>query len=220
MKKIIKNVLVFASYFIYEYIFILLLKYFGINYSDFSYSNKVLTLFSFNLIFIIIIIFMYRSELKIDLKDFKSNYKDYLSKYIGLYLLGVLLMGISNVFLQQITHLEMSGNEESIRSLISRIPLFMAFSSVIYAPFIEEMIFRKTIKNVIKNKYLFIIISGVVFGVVHITNYKNLSEILMSIPYIIMGIDFAYIYHKTNNIFTTMTFHLCHNLILFLLQLI
>ena len=129
-------------------------------------------------------------------------------------------MGISNVFLQHITHLEMSGNEESIRLLINKIPLYMAFSSIIYAPFIEEIIFRKTIKNVIKNKYIFIIISGFVFGIVHVTNYKDLSEILMSIPYIIMGIDFAYIYYKTNNIFTTMTFHLCHNLILFILQLI
>jgi membrane protease YdiL (CAAX protease family) len=96
----------------------------------------------------------------------------------------------------------------------------MIFSSVIYAPFVEEIIFRKSIKNVIKNPYIFIIISGFLFGILHINDYKNFSEILMGIPYIIMGLDFAYIYHKTNNIFTTMTFHFCHNLILLLIQLI
>lgn len=220
MKKIIKNILIFISYFIYEYLFIYILDYFGIHFSNFEYANKVITMFIFNLIFILLIIMIYKKELLIDLKDFKINYKQYLSKYLGLYVLGVFLMGCTNLILQLITHLEISGNEENVRSLISKIPLFMAFSSVIYAPFVEEIIFRKSIKNIIDKKYIFIILSGFIFGALHITNYKDINEILMGIPYMIMGIDFAYIYYKTNNIFTTMTFHLCHNLILFIIQLL
>ncbi len=220
MKRIIKNLLVFVSYFVYEYVVIILLDYFGIDYPKLDYTKKVAIIFAINVLFMLFIFLIYKKELSKDINDFKVNYKEYLSKNIGLYLTGVLLMALSNILLQFITHLEISGNEESVRSLISRIPLFMAFSSIIYAPFVEEIIFRKIVKNIINNKYIFIIISGVIFGVLHITNYMDINEILMGIPYIIMGIDFAYIYHKTNNIFTTMTFHLCHNLILFLLQLI
>ena len=163
---------------------------------------------------------MYKKELKNELLDFKTNYKKYLSKNVGLYMLGVLLMAVSNILLQYFTHLEISGNEENVRTLIEKIPLYMAFSSVLYAPFTEEIVFRKIIKNIINHKYIFIIISGTIFGVLHISDFTNINQILMGIPYIIMGIDFAYIYHRTNNIFTTMTFHLCHNLILFSLQLI
>ena len=220
MKKIIKNILIFISYFVYEYLFIAILEAFGINYSNLKYNNKVLLVFTFYVIYLLFIIFMYRKELIEDIHDFKKNYKKYLNKYVALYFLGVLLMAVSNLILQKITNLEISGNEENVRALISKVPLFMAFSSVIYAPFIEEMIFRKSIKNIINNKYVFIILSGIIFGALHISNFRDFNQILMGIPYIIMGIDFAYIYYKTNNIFTTMTFHLCHNLILFTLQLI
>ena len=118
----------------------------------------------------------------------------------------------------KITNQKLSGNEEAIRSYIKEFPLYMIFSSIIYAPFVEEIIFRKTIKDVIKNKYLFIIIAGLIFGIIHISNYRDINEIMHSISYIIMGINFAYIYYRTNNIFTTMTFHFCHNLVLLIIQ--
>lgn len=220
MRKIIKNVLVFSSYFVYEYIFIYLIIALGIKYNTFGYNQRVNCILIINIVYIAFLIFMYRKELKKDIIDFKENYKNYLSKYISLYLLGVILMGLSNVLLQHITHLEMSGNETAVRTLLKQIPVYMVFTSIIYAPFVEEIIFRKSIRNIIKNKYIFVIISGIIFGLLHISDYRNINEILMGIPYIIMGLDFAYIYYKTNNLFTTMVFHFCHNLILVLIQLL
>lgn len=220
MKKIIKNISIFISYFIYEYIFIFILYGLNINYYDLDIKNKVLFLSGMNFIYIVFLFFVYKGEIKKDLEDFKEKHNSYLSKYLSYYLIGILLMGLSNIILQYFTKLDMSGNEKEVRELIKILPTYMIFSSVIYAPFVEEIIFRKSIKNVIKNPYIFIIISGFLFGILHINDYKNFSEILMGIPYIIMGLDFAYIYHKTNNIFTTMTFHFCHNLILLLIQLI
>ena len=72
----------------------------------------------------------------------------------------------------------------------------------------------------VKNKYVFIILSGLIFGILHISDYTNATEILFGIPYVIMGIDFAYIYYKTDNIFTTMSYHMMHNLILLVIQFI
>lgn len=218
MRKIFKNLFVFISYFLYEYLFIELLLRFGIDYNTLSIKHKILTLLSINLIYMFIIYFLYRKELNKDLDDFTENGAGYFNKYLWVYLVGVLLMGFSNVLLQHITNLEISGNEAQVRSLIKEFPLYMTFSSVLYAPFIEEMIFRKTIRNVFDKKYLFIVISGAIFGILHISDYSNFNEVLMGIPYIIMGVDFAYIYYKTNNIFTTMSFHMCHNLILLIVQ--
>ncbi len=129
-------------------------------------------------------------------------------------------MALLNTLLSKITGQDYSSNESLIREYIDKYPLYMFFSSVIFAPAIEELLFRKSIKNIFKNKYLFIIISGILFGISHVTNFRDINELLFSIPYIIMGIDFAYIYHKTNNIFTTMTFHLGHNLILLIIRFI
>lgn len=220
MKNLIKNILMFVLYLAFDYIIIGLFYIYGIDYQKLPLTTKIITLLVANIMFIIILSYIYRNEIKIDFSDFKENKRKYLSKNLPIYVLGVLLMGFSNVIIQRITNVSIGGNEEAVRSLIKSAPLFMAFSSVIYAPFVEEMVFRKIVKNVIKNKYKFIIISGFTFGILHISDFKSIEQILLGIPYIIMGIDFAYIYYKTNNIFTTMTFHLCHNLILLIIQLL
>lgn len=220
MKKIIKNILIFISYFIFSYFVIALLQEFNFDITKFSFNKRIIILGIIDFIYIILMLFIYRKEIIIDIKDFKKNYKEYLSKYVLVYMVGVILMGIINILLTQITKIELSGNEEGIRMLIKEVPLYMFFSTVIYAPIIEELIFRKSIRNIFKNKYIFIIISGVIFGVLHISDFSNINEILFGIPYIIMGIDFAYIYYKTNNIFTTMSFHMIHNLLLITIQFI
>lgn len=220
MKKIIKNILIFISYFIFSYFVIALLQEFNFDITKLSFNKRIIVLGIIDFIYIILMLFIYRKEIIIDIKDFKKNYKEYLSKYVLVYMVGVILMGIINIILTKITKIELSGNEEGIRILIKEVPLYMFFSTVIYAPIIEELIFRKSIRNIFKNKYIFIIISGVIFGVLHISDFSNINEILFGIPYIIMGIDFAYIYYKTNNIFTTMSFHMIHNLLLITIQFI
>ena len=220
MKKITKNILIFISYFFYNLIFNDILLCFNINYKSFNTNQKIIYMIVTSLIYLLIIIFLYRKELKEEIKDFKINHRKYISKNILIYLAGVLLMGLTNTILTSITRNDLSTNESLIREYIDKYPLYMAFSTVIFAPISEELIFRKSIKNIFKNKYLFIIISGLIFGVLHIQNFGDINDILFSIAYIIMGLDFAYIYSRTNNIFTTMTFHICHNLILFIIQLL
>ncbi|MBR3117294.1 MAG: CPBP family intramembrane metalloprotease [Bacilli bacterium] len=220
MKKIIKNIIVFLLYFVYVDIILFLLKLTGIKFKELDLLSRVIVLLFINSLFIVALFFLYKKELKKDYKDFKKNYKTYLKKYVYYYMIGVILMALSNVIIQQITNIKISGNEESIHELIKIVPFYMFFQSIIYAPFVEEIIFRKTIRNVISNDKLFIILSGVIFGVIHISDYSNFGQVLMGIPYIIMGIDFAYIYHKTGNIFTTMSFHFIHNLILYSMQLV
>lgn len=217
MKKYFINILTFLLYFIYFELIVMLINYLGFNYNNFSYNKKVLLLFISNFLFMIYLLIIYRRELKDDLKDYKKNFKDYINKYFIYYVMGVALMAGSNLILQKITGLELSGNESTLRELIKSIPIYMGFSTVLYAPFVEEIIFRKSIRNVTKNKKVFVLLSGFIFGILHITSFSNVKEIIMGIPYIIMGIDFAVIYVKSNNIFTTMIFHLFHNLILFLM---
>lgn len=217
MKKYFINILTFLLYFIYFELIVMLINCLGFNYNNFSYNKKVLLLFISNFLFMIYLLIIYRLELKDDLKDYKKNFKDYINKYFIYYVIGVALMAGSNLILQKITGLELSGNESTLRELIKSIPIYMGFSTVLYAPFVEEIIFRKSIRNVTKNKKVFVLLSGFIFGILHITSFSNVKEIIMGIPYIIMGIDFAVIYVKSNNIFTTMIFHLFHNLILFLM---
>lgn len=222
MKKIIKNLLILLSYFLYEAIVLIIINALGIDVSKLNFIQKNIYLFVIDIIYLVSLVFIYRKELKKDFKDFKENGSGYIFKYAPLYLLGVILMGITNALLVKVTGMEMSTNEQNVRTLIKYYPLYMSFSSVMYAPIVEELIFRKSIKNLFNDNVLFVLMSGLIFGLIHVvgTGNEGINEILMGIPYIIMGLDFAYIYAKTKNIFTTMTLHSIHNLTLLIIQFI
>lgn len=222
MKKIIKNLLILLSYFLYEAIVLIIINALGIDVSKLNFIQKNIYLFVIDIIYLVSLVFIYRKELKEDFKNFKENGSGYIFKYAPLYLLGVILMGITNALLVKVTGMEMSTNEQNVRTLIKYYPLYMSFSSVMYAPIVEELIFRKSIKNLFNDNVLFVLMSGLIFGLIHVvgTGNEGINEILMGIPYIIMGLDFAYIYAKTKNIFTTMTLHSIHNLTLLIIQFI
>ena len=211
----------FFAYFIYEIMIIvgtILLKNIGFNFSNNNIKSIYLTITS--LIYIIFVIFMYKKELKEDINKFKKNGKNLFFKYLPIYVLGIVLMGILNVIISSITNTPISNNEQTVRETIKLMPLYMLFSVSIYAPIVEEITFRKTFKNIFNNKDMFIIISGIVFGLIHISGDMTINNFLMSIPYMVMGWTFGYIYYKSDNIFTTMTLHSLHNTILFILQII
>lgn len=219
--KIFKNLMMFFMYFIYEIIVAIIINIFNINISDFSNTGKNIYMITVDLIYIIFIVFIYKKEIISDLRDFKENGLKYIGKYIPIYVLGLIAMSISNIILYEVTNVEISNNEQLVREYIKLLPIYMTFSCVIYAPIVEEITFRKTFRNIIDNKYFFILVSGVMFGLIHITGDTiGLNDYLLSIPYILMGISLAYIYYKSNNIFTTVTIHMMHNFILLMIQFI
>ncbi|MBO6145677.1 MAG: CPBP family intramembrane metalloprotease [Bacilli bacterium] len=215
-KKLILNLSVFIFYFIYTLIPSLVLYIFHLRIYNVLYRSIYLIIMG--LIYIIFITFIYKDELKKDIKEIRLKT---VIKYIPTYMIGLLLMIGSNIIASKITGNTLSQNEINVRETIKIMPLYMCFSSVIFAPFIEEITFRKTFRNIISNGYLFIIISGFIFGLIHISNVENgFEEFIMIMPYILMGIDLSYIYYKSDNIFTTIIIHSMHNLILLLIQLI
>ena len=80
-----------------------------------------------------------------------------------------------------------------------------------------------TITTYITNKYLYIIISGTLFGLLHIFPLSDgitlILGIIQSISYVVMGIYFSYIYYKTDNIFISMGLHLLNNLLSVIMML-
>lgn len=220
MKKVLKYILIFISYFLYNYFIRDVLYLFNIDYYNLPITPRIIISIVIELVYLLILIFIYRKELIEELKDFKKNGLKYIVKNFVFYLISILLMIIINTLLANISDQGLSGNEIQVREYIQKFPLYMVFSAVLYAPFVEELIFRKTVGKVFKNKYVYVILSGIIFGLLHISNILDPIEYLFSIPYMIIGSAFAYMYYKTGNIFTTITYHLGHNLILLIIQLL
>lgn len=222
IKEIIKFILIFLLYLLYSDIIIIILTKLGVNIKALPNNLKITIMFLINLSLMIMLFIFYSKSIKENLKDLKLNFKSYIKDNFKYYVIGLLIMIISNIIISFFVEGN-STNETLIREYINIMPIYMIFSSCIYAPFTEEMVFRKSLRNCFNNNVLYILLSGLIFGSMHLLSASNLIELVFLIPYSSLGCVFAYMYYKTNNIFVPMTFHMVHNTIIvinYLLMLI
>ena len=121
-------------------------------------------------------------------------------------------MLISNLLIQTFVSKGIADNEQNIREMFNSTPIYIFFSAVIYAPLMEELTFRLSIRKIFSNRWLFIIISGLLFGSLHVlTSFNDITDLLYIIPYSAPGFAFAYMLDKYDNICVPISFHLIHN---------
>lgn len=207
-----------GTFYIFLYFIITVLIYllFGneiYNTNDLFLANIATIVADLTIVFIFIIIF--RKTIIPDFNDFKKNYKKYIKDNIQYWLIGLFLMIISNILISFLV--EMPTNEEVNRELLFNSTIPSIISMVIVAPILEELITRKSFKDVFKNQYIYIFISGLIFGSLHLLVAESLIECLYIIPYGVLGCAFAKIYYNTNNIWSNIFFHALHNFIAILL---
>ena len=86
-KKILKNIIMFFMFFIWQIIPIIFLNILGINPSNFNIIQKNLYLILSYLSYLIIVILIYYKELMIDFKKYKEYFKKIFMKYLPVYIL-------------------------------------------------------------------------------------------------------------------------------------
>lgn len=223
MEKSLNRFMLFIGLFImdilYSAIVIAILKYAGFDILALNNNLKYIALIIIDLSFMFILYLIYRKELNNEFSKYIKNFGKNFSFGLKLWLLGLILMIGSNIIIQLI-YPSVATNEEAVQESLKMFPIYTAFASCIFAPFVEEIIFRKCLAKVFKNSFLFIVISGLLFGLAHTITEIGTSQMLYIIPYGLFGSIFAYMYSKTKNIFVSMTFHFIHNTVLVILSLL
>ena len=72
-----------------------------------------------------------------------------------------------------------ANNQAMIEQIIKLHPIGMFVSVCVFAPFMEELIFRGSIRKVVTNDWLFVLISGLLFGLIHVLKFQYLIIILL-----------------------------------------
>ena len=218
---LLKLILCFFCFFYVGNILIVLLKLFNINIGN-SIMSSVIYQFVVSLIMFILLFCVYYKNIKKDFIKFKKNINfniSYIIKMFIIFMIVKYLIGLITVFIFMtlgfdITNIS-SVNQDLASTYIKTAPILMLITAAFLAPLYEETLFRLGIKKIIKNKYLFIILSGAIFGLLHIfpldDNITLLVGAIQSISYVTMGIFFSYIYYKTDNIFINTGIHFLNN---------
>jgi len=221
-KKNYKFIITILLYILYQSNFLIsLISLLGLNIYKFSKTLKLITLFINDFIYLFIIFIMFKNEFKEGLKKFKKEPIDNSLIAVKCWTIGCLIMIVSSALISIIVGKELSGNEEALRQSIKMAPAYMFFTCSIMAPVFEELVFRRSLYSFIKHRWILVITSGVLFGLLHIIGtYQGPLDLLYVIPYGAMGSCFAYLLSKTKNITLPIMVHMIHNTILVTMQII
>lgn len=214
-KEWIKFIVLTISFLLFELVFIL----FGVDFNNINFNDYLNMELVKYVVFMLLLIILYRKYLKEKWLDFRKNFKKYVSISFKDWLTGFLIMMASNIIISSfITGL--GENENAVQNLISKTPYIALIMTTFFAPFIEEMIFRKSLQDCFNNKVIYMITSGFIFGLIHVLGSANPYEYLLIISYGALGLMFAKTLSKTNNIYCTIMMHMFHNGILTLLAMV
>ena len=207
-------------YFISDIVYIIPLLMLKIDLNTLSLSTQIALMVIGDLFVSIMLFLIYRKYLIEKWHDFKKNFNNYFETGVKVWLIGLGIMWVCNFILAEFSPVKEAINENQVQTIITTSPILAMMLTTIFAPINEEIIFRKSIQDFIKNKWLFIIVSGLIFGYLHVSSSESLFDFLYIIPYGALGGAFAYLLSKTNNIYTTILMHMLHNGILTLISII
>lgn len=176
---------------------------------------------------VLLLVLMYRYLLE-NIRAFKKNIWNNLMWTIttGLPILyGLSILGglIIILVLGEDAAANGSSNQQLFESLQTGGPIIMFIQAVIFAPVVEELIFRGIIFRSLydKNKYMAHIVSAVAFGFVHIISFlEDWTQLVYVFMYIFMGLGLSYCYQKKGNIIVPIILHGINNGVAFFVAML
>ena len=123
-----------------------------------------------------------------------------------------------NLILVLVFGLEQSGNQSSIIQLYAQQPLKVMFAALVFAPVVEELVFRGSFYAPLrKNQHLLgILLSSFAFGFLHVYQSLftgNFMDLLFIFSYGLLGSFMCRVYDKTNSFFSCVLLHFLNNFI-------
>lgn len=191
----------------------------GVSIESASRTVRLIYSFIYEILIACLLMMIFYKPLVDNLKNLKENHKEYFSKCVKYWLIGISASVILNYLIIAIFKTEIPNNEQAVRALFNISPIYMFLSAVVIAPITEELVFRKSFRNMFKSNLLFILMSGLVFGGLHvISSAETWVDFVYVLPYAAPGMAFAYMVTKTENVLVPICFHAFHNGILISLQ--
>ncbi len=141
---------------------------------------------------------LYRKRIIEDLKR--------LSKKDLLFVLIMAVVLIGGNYLLGLVITEENVNQDAVVDMVNTFPVLSVLVAGILVPFVEEMVFRYSFETILKNKWVFLMVSSLLFALLHIVG-------LSTIIYAYIGVILCITYLRTNkNIVSSTMVHALNNL--------
>lgn len=165
------------------------------------------------ILIVVVALLLFLPELKRDVPVFCENFGTYCRFFFPKFGIFFVIYYAVALALTLITQAPAANQE-----LLSQVSLpILAFSALAYAPVVEEVIYRGFLRRWIPNGTVFIIVSALIFGAIHMLHPgQTAMQYLYIIEYVMLGGFLAWLYVKSDNICLAMMGHFFLNLVAFI----
>lgn len=214
-RELMIYIIAMLLYFIWPY-----LTQFIINQVLVSNINTMYLTFASNMIISLIIIGIYKDELKGELLKFNEHFSKNILYVIKWSLISLAMFLVVNQIIYMLIPNINQENTNIILNMFKDNKILLFINTFIFYSVVEELVFKFPFKKILSNKWLFIIITGFLnaFYTVYFTSTSKLSLVFI-IPYTILLSCFSYVYYKKDNIIFPIMTRIIYNLITILVLL-
>ena len=145
-------------------------------------------------------------------KDIFTNFG-----YVVLYMLAMFIMNIVlSLIIMLVTGLDNSTNQMILEEMFGQYPFYVSFSAVVFAPIVEEGIFRGGFFRWFssQSKMKAYAISAILFGLLHVFESVftgNFMDLAFIVVYATMGVVLADLYRRSNQMISCILLHALYN---------
>ncbi len=206
---VVAYIILFTIVYLFFYCGIFSLMFQWFNATEFMLQNSTwINAVMFSIMFILVFL-MLRKEIIRDVKLFFKNFSTYLNIISPIFLIGFVAQIVIGIVLILITKTNASN-----QAVVTNMPLwFLIIFALLIGPAVEEGFFRGFLRKFLKNNSAFVIVSSLLFSVMHVIPYAFFNPVqwLFVLQYATIAVPISIVYVKTNNLATTYLFHLCWN---------
>ena len=133
--------------------------------------------------------------------------------------IGMIVFMAVMSFIRSKLGLSTSRNQRGINNLVQKHRFYYTVMAVIFAPFVEELVFRGAIFNSFRakgNKTAGYVVSSFLFGLIHVLSSLlagDFADCLFIFLYAGMGLALSYVYDRTDSVFCSILLHMLNNAI-------
>lgn len=207
-KNIIVNILIICLYFLWPYFFENIATL--INLSE-KFNLFISLIFNFILLFFVV--YVYREKLGKYCNNIKNKFKSNFFASLKIFFVGLVGYILFNTFFEML-NISALSNSNVVIEIFEKAPVIFALIMLFYYPIIEELIFKMSFKDIFKNKWSFVIITGIFNALFQVVfSFEGLTDLLYLLPCSIFYCSLSYVYYKTDNIIYPIFLRMCYNLI-------
>lgn len=167
------------------------------------------------------VVYYTRNKLNVEWIKFNASLIGNVTKVLRNYIFSMIAMIAINMLFLYVFKLDQpAANQAGVEEMLSSMPLMMMIVTVIYAPVLEEIVFRGGLYLGLKEKTgekSATLISALVFGAIHVLPHLNMSnlplELLFLIPYTCLGYFMVKSVRDTKSLMGGILFHFINNLL-------